>query len=91
MFWKIKMPYLKNVLGAALIMAVNGLLKAFDIPYITTYGGPGDATELVATYMYKTAFSSAKYGYGSAIAVVIALECIVFVSVLQFILKRNQE
>ena len=91
LFWKIKMPYLKNVFGAALIMAVNGLLKAFDIPYITTYGGPGDATELVATYMYKTAFSSAKYGYGSAIAVVIALECIVFVSVLQFLLKRNQD
>lgn len=91
MFWKIKMPYLKNVLGAALIMAVNGLLKAFDIPYITTYGGPGDATELVATYMYKTAFSSAKYGYGSAIAVVIAIECILFVSALQFILRRNKE
>ena len=41
--------------------------------------------------MYKTAFSSAKYGYGSAIAVVIAIECIVFVSVLQFILKRHQD
>ena len=91
MFWYIKIPYLKNVLAAALIMAVNGLLKAFDIPYITTYGGPGNATELVATYMYKTAFSSAKYGYGSAIAVVIAIECIVFVSVLQFILKRHQD
>lgn len=91
MFWKIKMPYLKNVLGAALIMAVNGLLKAFDIPYITTYGGPGNATELVATYMYKTAFSSAKYGYGSAIAVVIAIECILLVSVLQSILNRNHD
>lgn len=91
MFWKIKMPYLKNVLAAALIMAVNGLLKAFDIPYITTYGGPGDATELVATYMYKTAFSSTKYGYGSAIAVVIAIECILFVTVLQSLLKRKQD
>lgn len=91
LFLKIKLPYLKNVLAAALIMAVNGLLKAFDIPYITTYGGPGDATELVATYMYKTAFSSTKYGYGSAIAVVIAIECIIFVSILQAVLKRRQD
>ena len=89
LFWNIKFPFLKNVLSAALIMAVNGLLKAFDIPYITTYGGPGDASELVATYMYKTAFSSAKYGYGSSIAVVIAIECIVFISILQFLLKRK--
>ena len=70
-------------------MAVNGLLKAFDIPFVTTNGGPGSASELVTTYMYKTAFSSARYGYGSAIAVFIALESILAVLILQRIFNRS--
>ena len=83
LFWHIKLPYIKNVVAVAVIMAVNGLLKAFDIPFITTNGGPGSSSELLTTYMYKTAFSSARYGYGSAIAVFIALESILFVGILQ--------
>lgn len=83
MFVYIKLPYLVNVLTVALVMAVNGLLKAFDIPYITTYGGPGRTTELVATYMYKIAFASTKYGYASAIAVFLAVESILGVALLR--------
>lgn len=83
LFWYIKLPYIRNVMAVAVIMAVNGLLKAFDIPFVTTNGGPGSASELVTTYMYKTAFSSARYGYGSAIAVFIALESILAVLILQ--------
>ena len=82
LFWYIKLPYIRNVMAVAVIMAVNGLLKAFDIPFVTTNGGPGSASELVTTYMYKTAFSSARYGYGSAIAVFIALESILAVLIL---------
>ena len=33
-----------------------------------TGGGPGTSTELMATYMYKNAFTSMKMGYGSTIA-----------------------
>lgn len=83
LFWYIKLPYIKNVVAVAVIMAVNGLLKAFDIPFITTNGGPGSSSELLTTYMYKTAFSSTRYGYGSAIAVFIALESIILVGILQ--------
>ena len=90
-FWYIKMPYIRGVLGVALVMAVNGLLKAFDIPFITTYGGPGSASELVATYMYKTAFNSMKYGYGSAIAVFLAAESVIFVLILRAFLSNKEE
>ncbi len=89
LFRYIKLPYIKDVMVVAVIMAVNGLLKAFDIPFVTTNGGPGSASELVTTYMYKTAFSSARYGYGSAIAVFIALESILAVLILQRIFNRS--
>lgn len=91
LFWHIKFPYIKSVVSVAVIMAVNGLLKAFDIPFITTNGGPGNASELVTTYMYKTAFSSARYGYGSAIAVFIAAESIVMVLLLKKLFSDRQE
>jgi len=38
-----------------------------------TGGGPGDATQLMATYMYKNAFTQFDMGYGSAIAVALFL------------------
>lgn len=91
LFWYIKLPYIKSVMAVAVIMAVNGLLKAFDIPFITTNGGPGNASELVTTYMYKTAFSSARYGYGSAMAVFIALESIVIVLILKKVLSGKED
>ena len=40
-----------------LIMLINGTLKSFEMPYVLTNGGPGTSTEMMATYMYKTAFS----------------------------------
>lgn len=91
LFWYIKLPYIREVLAVAIIMAVNGLLKAFDIPFITTNGGPGSSSELLTTYMYKTAFSSTRYGYGSAIAVFIALESILAVCILRKIFTKPEE
>jgi raffinose/stachyose/melibiose transport system permease protein len=43
-------------------------LKYFDLIWVMTEGGPSRATELMATYMYKEAFSSFRMGYGSTIA-----------------------
>ncbi len=82
-FWKIKLPLISNVFVVTLIMVVNGTMKAFDIVYLSTYGGPGNSSELVATYMYKTAFTGARYGYGSAIAVFLALQSVIVVLLLR--------
>ena len=57
-WWKlhtqIKIPMIMNIIIMELVLLINGTLKAFDISYILTKGGPGTTTELVATYMYKT-------------------------------------
>ena len=41
--------------------------------------GPGNASELLSTYMYKKAFSNNQYGYGSALAVFIIIESMLVV------------
>ena len=87
----IKLPLIKGTVIGALILMVSGTLKEFDIPYLLTGGGPGHATEMVTTHMYKVAFSSMQYGYGSAIAFFIVVECLVIVGLFRGAILRNQE
>lgn len=67
-FWNIALPLLKPTLIAGAILSLVGSLKYFDLIYVMTGGGPGTATELMATYMYKLSFSQFNMGYGSAVA-----------------------
>jgi len=93
--WKlyryIKLPMIKGIVFTSIVLVLNGSLKSFDIPYLLTYGGPGTSSELVATYMYKQAFSSMYYGYGSAIAVFIAIECFLLVGLVMQIFQMKKE
>ncbi len=65
---KIALPLLVPTIQNAVVMSVTGSLKYFDLVYVMTGGGPGTSTELMATYMYKTSFTSFNMGYGSAVA-----------------------
>ena len=67
-FWKIALPLLIPSIKSAAILSMVGSLKYFDLIYVMTGGGPGTATELMATYMYKESFKNFNMGYGSAIA-----------------------
>lgn len=90
LLWKIKIPMIRPVWELALIMCITGALRGFDIPYLLTNGGPGNASELLSTYMYKKAFSSMQYGYGSSIAVFIVIESLLVVWVIKYVFaKRN--
>lgn len=89
-FWKIEIPMIRPVIILALIMCLTGALRGFDIPFLLTAGGPGNASELLATYMYKVAFSNNNFGYGSTLAVFIIIECLFAVFLLNRINKRKQ-
>lgn len=67
-FWKIALPLLVPSIKSAAILSMVGSLKYFDLIYVMTGGGPGTATELMATYMYKNSFKNFNMGYGSTVA-----------------------
>ncbi len=67
-FRHVALPLLSPVITAACILSLIGSLKYFDLIYVMTGGGPGTATELMATYMYKMSFRNFKMGYGSTVA-----------------------
>jgi raffinose/stachyose/melibiose transport system permease protein len=80
---RVKLPLIRSVVLLSLTMCLTGALRGFDIPYLLTNGGPGNVTELMSTYMYKKAFLSTQFGYGSAVAVFIIAESIVVVALLR--------
>lgn len=88
---RIKLPMIKPILLLTLTMCLTGALRGFDIPFLLTNGGPGNVSELMSTYMYKKAFSSNQYGYGSAIAVFIIIESIIVVSLLRGIFTTKED
>jgi raffinose/stachyose/melibiose transport system permease protein len=49
-------------------ISIIGSLKYFDLIFVMTGGGPGTATEIMATYMFKTSFRMNDMGYGATIA-----------------------
>lgn len=81
-FTRIRFPLIRPVWVTTMIMAATYSLRGFDIPYLLTNGGPGHATELLTTYMYKLGFQTTQFGYASAIAVFIVLECVVAVAII---------
>jgi raffinose/stachyose/melibiose transport system permease protein len=88
---RVKFPMIKSVIILTLTMCLTGSLRGFDIPFLLTNGGPGNASELMSTYMYKKAFGSNQYGYGSALAVFIILASIMVISVLRLFTHAQKE
>jgi len=75
MFFKITLPLIWDVLIIAVNLWVIGALKSFELIWAMTQGGPGNATQVISTYMYGMAFGERyavfRMGYGTAIAVVL--------------------
>ena len=79
-FRYITLPLLRRVLIISITLSVIGSLKYFDIVWVMTGGdGPfSHATDLMATYMYRTAYgSSARLHLAAAAAVTILAVCLV--------------
>jgi raffinose/stachyose/melibiose transport system permease protein len=72
-FWHITLPWLRETHIIVITLGVIGSFKVFDLIYAMTYGGPGQATQVLASWMYFNTFQYYHAGYGSALAWVIAL------------------
>ncbi len=74
----IVLPLSLPILISSIIFSFNSTLKVFDSLLALNGGGPGTTTAPLTLYMYRTAFEYAEYGYGSTIALVLTLLCLVF-------------
>lgn len=88
---KIKLPMIMNVVKVTIILAAVGSLKYFDLIYIMTGGGPSGASEVMASYMYGTAFNKFDFGYGSAIGFFLLVICLLVTLLIQRLTIANKD
>lgn len=72
-FRHITFPLLFPVLGIISILTILGTMQTFALVMAMTGGGPAGATEVPVTYIYNAAFEHFKFGYSTAMAVVLGL------------------
>jgi raffinose/stachyose/melibiose transport system permease protein len=69
----ITLPSLRPEMAVALVTTIIAALRVFDLVYVTTRGGPGDATLVTGFLVYRAAFQQNRIGYAAAVATVMML------------------
>lgn len=82
-FLNITWPSVTPTTFYILMMLMVSTFKSYDTMYITTQGGPGEATKVLAYHIYKMAFENSRFGYASAVAMVL-LAIILVLTTIQF-------
>jgi len=86
----VTIPLLRSTFVIAIVLTVISSLRAFDIVYSMTGGGPANLSNVLAVYMFHEAFHDLLLGYGSAIAVILTIMSSVFVVIyLNNVLKKE--
>ncbi|MDI2028077.1 sugar ABC transporter permease [Saccharopolyspora sp. TS4A08] len=70
-FFRITLPQLRNTIVTSSTLMLVGSLTYFDLFYVLSEGGPGDATRILPVNMYVTGFQQYQLGYASAIALLL--------------------
>ncbi len=72
-FFAVTLPGLRNEIVVALLLTVIAALRAFDVIFVTTKGGPGTETYVPTLLIYKRAFQSGDVGSAAAIATILTV------------------
>lgn len=86
----IVLPYIKPIMKISTIFAVTGSLKAYDLIYVLTNGGPVNKTEVPSIIMINMLFLRNRYGMGSAIALLLIVLCFAFALVIGLIFRDKE-
>ena len=89
MFWRITLPLVWGHVQVALIYLGIVALDFFTIIQVMTVGGPNRASDVVARYMYETAFTYSQFGYATAMGVSLLLMTLTL-SMLTFTVTRRE-
>ncbi len=88
----VTLPLLGPTVRVSVFLSVIGSLQLFDLVWVTTRGGPVNASNTMAVYMFDRGFVRFQFGYGSAVAVVLFLICFVLALAYQrWVLRRDTE
>ncbi|WP_391574212.1 carbohydrate ABC transporter permease [Cohnella sp.] len=87
--FQITLPMIWDTIKVVVVLCISGSLKAFDLIYVMTGGGPAHTTEVLASYMYNSTFNVYRFGYGSAISTSIIILSLILILGSQYLMKRD--
>jgi raffinose/stachyose/melibiose transport system permease protein len=86
----VTLPLLGPTIRVSVFLSIIGALQLFDLVWVTTGGGPVDASNTMATYLVDWGFERFQLGYGSAVSVILFLIALVVALAYQrFVLRRD--
>lgn len=88
--WHIHLPLLRKIIGTGIIVAVTAVFKKFDIVYMTTNGGPGNATMTLSVMMVNAISNTMSYGYANTIGVVLVVMGVVTMKTCNRVFKMDR-
>ena len=68
----VRLPLVMPALTVAILFCVIFSMRAFDLVYLLTRGGPGEATTVLSYYTYAKTFEFGDFGAGAAVSVLLA-------------------
>ncbi|KUK92252.1 MAG: Permease component of ABC-type sugar transporter [Thermotogales bacterium 46_20] len=69
-YMKVIIPMQRPATLTVLMILLMYSLRVFDLVWLMTGGGPGSSTEILSTFMFRTAFNRNRFGYGAAVGIV---------------------
>ena len=72
-FWKITVPCIRPVITSSIVLELIWQFNNFNISYMVTNGGPLGLTKIMAVEVYQAAFTNYRYGYASALSIIMML------------------
>ena len=87
-FFYITFPLLGSTIKTSVYLSILGSIQQFILVWIMTKGGPVNASEVMATYMYRFGFVRFQLGYGSAVAIIMFILCVIFSLLYQALTRK---
>ena len=89
-FWNVTLPLLKPTTLFVIAITFINSFQGFTYQYVMTHGGPNDATNVIALYVYQNAFEFQKMGYAAALSVILFI-IIMVLTLIQLKVTRTEE
>ena len=89
MIWHMIIPLSWDIIKMVIILQLIGALRAFDLVYVMTGGGPNHATELLPMHLFVNAFQNFNLGYGNVIAMVIFVMAMLITITMRKLMERD--
>jgi len=88
--WNIVLPAIMPQVLLVLLFRTMDTYRLFDTVFVLTRGGPGDATETIGLYTYRTGFSYTQMGYAMALSIMILVTVAIISSFYIWLLRRER-